>query len=717
MSNCSCRTVREIMGEGCGHLKEDMCIQMGHAAVYYIRTGRGRKVDKDEVYQILRRAEENGLMHEIPNLDGDGKTHAICNCCGCGCLSMRTAEMFINADMVRSNYVSQVDRDKCVACGQCVENCPVNALQLGQKVCSRKPVVEKIVRVDTPRDTEWTEAHWNTDYRTNRKNVVDSGTAPCKTECPAHIGIQGYIKLAAQGRYTDALELIKKENPFPAVCGRICNRRCESACTRGDVDEPIAIDEIKKFIAQQDMNADRRFVPKKRHEYGKPIAVIGGGPAGLTCAYYLAVDGYAVTVFEKQNQPGGMLMFGIPAFRLEKEVVKAELDVLRELGVQFRTGVEVGRDVTIPQLREQGFEAFYLAIGAQAGRKLGLVGEDAQGVYSGIDFIRRVNLGEAIQMRGNVLVIGGGNVAIDVARTAVRLDATQVSMFCLESEQEMPADADEAAEARAEGIRIQNGWGPDRILTEAGRVTGVVFKRCKSVFDEQHRFSPVFDEADTITVPADAVLLSIGQAIEWGNLLTSTSVACNRNGTVQADLFTYQTAEPDVFAGGDAYTGPKFAIDAIAAGKQAAISIHRYVQPGQSLVLGRDRHEYKSLDKQALDLDSYDRASRQKPPHKATEGKFDDDRGMLTEQQVQKETERCLDCGAVVVDEFLCVGCGQCTTKCKFDAIKLTRRYNGEGVSLFDMKKTIIPHVLKRKVKIAVKKAIKVFSHDEAPHA
>ncbi len=748
VSNCSCRTAREIMGEGCGHLKEDMCIQMGHAAEYYIRTGRGRKAEKQEVYDILRRAEENGLMHEIPNLDGDGKTHAICNCCGCGCFSMRTAEMFLNVDMVRSNYVSQVDRDKCVACGQCVENCPVNALQLGQKVCSSKPVIEKIVRADTPRDTEWTSANWNPDYRTNRRNVVETGTSPCKTECPAHIGIQGYIKLAAQGKYTDALELIKKDNPFPAVCGRICNRRCESACTRGDIDEPIAIDDIKRFIAEQDLHRDRRFVPKKRHAYGKRIAVIGAGPAGLSCAYYLAVDGYRVTVFEKQQRPGGMMTFGIPAFRLAKELVESEIDVLRELGVEFRTGVEVGKDVTIAQLREQGYEAFYLGIGAQGGRKLGVDGEDAEGVLSGIDFVRRVNLGEAIRLPGKVLVIGGGNVAVDVARTAVRVDADGVAMYCLESAQEMPASPDEVAEAAEEGITIHNGWGPAGVLIEDGKVAGVRFRRCTRVFDENQRFAPVYDDTDTVDVKADWVLLSIGQSIEWGNLLAGTRVVLNRNNTVQADAFTYQTAEPDIFAGGDALTGPKFAIDAIAAGKQGAISIHRYVQPGQSLVLGRDRRAYKALDKTALQLDSYDRAPRQQASHghatatgageshaaAATYAAadretvvaqaaarhartFEDERGTFTEEQVRRETERCLGCGAVVVDEFLCVGCGQCTTKCKFGAITLTRRYDGEGVSLFDMKKVIVPHVLKRKVKIKVKEIKKAFGKRGGTHA
>ena len=490
VSNCSCRTVREIMGEGCGHLKEDMCIQMGHAAEYYIRTGRGRQVEKAEVYEILRRAEDNGLMHEIPNLDGDGRTHAICNCCGCGCLSMRTAEMFLNADMVRSNYVSRVDREKCVACGQCVENCPVNALQLGQKVCSAKPVIEKIIRTETPRDTEWTPEHWNPEYRTNRRDAVDTGTAPCKAECPAHIGVQGYIRLAAQGRYAEALELIKKENPFPAVCGRICNRRCESACSRGEVDAPVAIDEIKKFIAQQDLNEQRRFVPKKRHDYPKQIAVIGAGPAGLSCAYYLAADGYRVTVFEKQPKPGGMLLFGIPSFRLEKDVVEAEIGVLRELGVTFRTGVEVGRDVTLPELRAQGFEAFYLAVGAQGGRSLRLENEDARGVLSGIDFIRRVNLGEDIRLPGKTIVIGGGNVAVDVARTAVRLNTDGVGLYCLESAAEMPASPEEVEEAEQEGIAVHNGWGPARILASDGRVTGVAFRRCVRVFDENRRSPP-----------------------------------------------------------------------------------------------------------------------------------------------------------------------------------------------------------------------------------
>jgi len=706
VSDCSCRTAREIMGEGCGHLKEDMCIQMGHAAEFYIRTGRGRQITREEAFEIIKRAEENGLVHQIPNTDGPGRTHAICNCCWCSCLSLRTAGMFLNNDMIRSNYVSQVDKDKCVACGECVENCPTNALMLGQKLCTRTPLIEP--QRDLPYDMEWGPEKWNPDYRTNRKVVVDTGSSPCKAECPAHIAIQGYIKLAAQGKYREALELIKNENPFPAVCGRVCPRYCESACTRADIDDPIAIDDIKKFIAEQDLLQEHRFVPKVRHDYGQKIAVIGAGPAGLSCAYYLAVDGYKVSVFEKQQALGGMLKFGIPSFRLEKSVVDAEIDILKELGVEFKTGVEVGKDVTLNDLRSQGYKAFYLAIGAQAGRKIEIEGEDAHGVITGVEFLRTVNLKQATALHGSVVVIGGGNVAIDVARTAVRAGGTQVAMYCLESRPEMPALPEEIEEALAEGIGINNSWGPKRIITENGRVTGVEFKKCVAVFDDQKRFSPRYDESQTMTVKADHVLISVGQAMEWGELIAGSKIELNANKTIKADPETFQTGEHDVFAGGDALTGPKFAIDAIAMSKEGAISIHRYVQPGQSLTLGRIKRNYRPLDKENLDLKGYDLLPRQKASR--AEGNvckeaFKDIRGTLTEEQVKKETERCLGCGATVVDEYLCVGCGVCTTRCKFDAIKLVRKYDSPSVELKELKPTVMKYALKRKLRIALRKA------------
>ena len=705
VSDCSCRTSREEMNEGCGHLKEDMCIQLGHAAKYYIETGRGREINREEAFEIIKKAEDNGLMHTIPNTDGPGKTHAICNCCGCGCFAVRLANMCTNPDMVRSNYVSEIDTEKCVGCGECVENCPTNALKLGHKLCETNPVKQK--KRDLPYNMDWGPDKWNYDYRTNREVVLETGSSPCKAECPAHIGIQGYIKLAAQGRYKEALELIKQENPFPAVCGRVCPRYCEDACTRGDIDDPLAIDDIKKFIAEQDLNSEHRYIPEFRHQYGNKIAIVGAGPAGLSCAYYLAIDGYKVTVFEKQEALGGMLTFGIPSFRLEKNVINAEIDILKELGVEFKTGVEVGKDVSLDDLRAQGFEAFYIAIGAQLGKKLGVKGEDAKGVITGVDFLRNVALNNAMKMEGQTIVIGGGNVAIDVARTATRVGSSKVELYCLENREQMPALDEEIEEAIEESIAINNSWGPKRIIVENGKVVGVEFKKCISVFDDNKRFCPTFDESDTKIVEASNVLISVGQAMDWGTLTAGSKMELNFNMTIKADDVTYQTGEPDVFAGGDALTGPRFAIDAIAMGKEGAISIHRFVNRGQSLTIGRLKRDYRSLNKENLNLNGYDRLPRQKVTpvdHIKCKESFNDERGTLTEEQVMMETERCLGCGATVVDEFMCIGCGACTLKCKFDAIKLVRKYDVQNPEFANMKSTIIKYALKRKVRIAVNK-------------
>jgi len=702
VADCACRTSMRIIGEGCGHTVEEMCIQLGPAAEYYIRTGRGRSITREEAISICQQAEKEGLVHQIPNLSGPGKALAICNCCGCSCFGLRNTNLYRNPDFSRSNYVAQVDKDKCVACGECVENCQVNALNLGQNLCTKEPVAVPKEK-ETPYDTQWGKDKWNPDYR-HRKVVAESGTSPCKSECPAHIAVQGYIKMASNGKYREALELIKKENPFPAVCGRICPRKCETACTRAGVDEPLAVDEVKRFIAEQDLKAEHHYLPEKRVHRTEKIAVIGAGPAGLSCAYFLAVDGYQVTVFEKQNKLGGMLTLGIPSFRLGKEVVNAEIDVLKELGVEFKTGVEVGKDVTLNGLRELGYKAFYVAIGAQAGRNLGLEGEDAEGVMTGVEFLRKVNLGEDLKTEGKVIVIGGGNVAIDVARTAERIGASEIDMYCLESREEMPALDEEIEEALSEGITSNNSWGPKRILVENGHVVGVEFKKCLSVFDENSRFNPKFDENETKIVKADYVLISVGQGMDWGGLLKDSNVELNPNKTVKVHPLSYQTNDQDIFAGGDAVTGPKFAIDAIALGKQGAISIHRYVH-GDNLTISRER-EYHALDKDILNLESYDSLPRQKTLHvdgSKSKETFQDLRTTFTEEQIKKETERCLGCGAAVVDGYQCVGCGVCTTKCKFDAITLVRKYDSAGVEFKDMKPAVIKHAIKRQGRIVVK--------------
>ena len=708
-SMCSCRASRQKLGEGCGDDPENWCIAVGDMADYVVETQRGEYITKEEALDIFRRAEENGFVHQITNIDGEQKIFAICNCNVNICNALRTSQLFNTPNMSRSAYVAKVESENCVACGRCVEGCPAGAVKLGQKLCTKDGPIT-YPRQELPDDHEWGPEKWAIDYRDkNRVNCYKTGTAPCKTACPAHIAVQGYLKLAAQGKYKEALQLIKRDNPFPAVCGRICNRRCEDACTRGTIDQAVAIDEVKRFIAQQDLNAETRFVPEKvipkvDGEFEEKIAIIGGGPAGLSCAYYLAEKGYRPTVFEKEKQPGGMLMHGIPEFRLEKDVIEAEIDVLRALGVEFHCGVEVGRDVTIPELREQGYKGFYVAIGLQSGGKLGVPGEDAEGVKAGIELMREVNLEGKKSLSGRVVVIGGGNIGADVARTALRCGAEKVSLYCLEDYDSMPMGVEDRTECEEDGIEIHAGWGQTEILAENGRCSGIRFRKCLSVRNAEGRFAPTFDDNTTEEVPCDMVLYCIGQKVDWKGLLTGTAVELNPNGTAKADPVTYQTAEPDLFVGGDVYTGQKFAIDAIAAGKQGAVSLHRWVQDA-TLTIGRDKREFIELDKNNLLLEeaSYDNTPRQRIGYNETLRKtFKDGRVAFTEEQVKAETARCLGCGASVVDPNKCIGCGICTTRCAFDAIHLHRDLPECSTmrSAEDKMKGILPYMIKRKIRI-----------------
>ena len=566
-----------------------------------------------------------------------------------------------------------------------------------------------------PGDQPWGEHMWTHNYRdVNRINCYDAGTAPCKTACPAHIGIQGYLQLAKEGRYEDALALIKKDNPLPAVCGHVCNRRCEDACTRGTIDEAVAIDEVKRFIAERDLNAETRFIPKKtipslKGGFEEKIAIIGAGPAGLSCAYFLALTGYKPTIFEKNAEPGGMLRYGIPSYKLEKDLLAAEIDVIRQLGVEIRCGVEIGKDVTIEDLREQGYKGFYAAIGCQRGRKPGISGENAEGAYTAVDFLRKAGAKESFALEGDVVVVGGGNVAIDAARISSRCTDAKVSMFCLEAREKMPASDEEIEEALEEGIELNCGWGPKEVLEENGHVSGVVFKKCTRVFDAQGRFSPEYDENDTVTVPCRHVIFSVGQAIDWGHMLDNLHVELRPNGGALANKLTYQTSEPDIFVGGDVYTGPKFAIDAIAAGREGAISLHRYVHEHCTLTIGRNRRDFIELDKENIKVETYDSSSRQIPPKadvKEQAKTFRDLSQSLTEEQVKKETSRCLSCGASVVDPNKCIGCGVCTTKCMFDAIHLHREIPGASImrASEDKLKYILPNMVKQSIKVKFKK-------------
>ena len=699
---CSCRRSRRLIGEGCGHLEEDMCMYLNDNAINYSRLGTHRLITKEEAYEILKRAEDNGLVHEINQTPGFEDTTAICNCCGCSCYALRIANYFRSAKSIQSNFLAKVDKNKCVACGQCVENCQTNALKLGQKCSTVDPKISDAYHSD--KEIPWDPKSYNVNYRTNRTDVMPSGTAPCKAACPAHIPVQGYLKLAGEGRYTEALELIKKENPFPAVCGRICNKPCEAACSRASIDDAVAIDDVKKFIAEKDLDAKTRFVPKLLNQIGRKyeekIAVIGAGPAGLSCAYYLAVKGYPVTVYEKEKELGGMLTLGIPSFRLEKDVIKAEIKVLKDLGVKFKTGVEVGKDITLDKLRKDGFKAIYLAVGASKGAKVGCPGDDMEGVFTGIDFLREVNLGNKPAIGKAVAVIGGGNVAIDVARAAVRLGAKTTIVYRRDRDA-MPAADDEIEEAIEEGVKFKFLAAPAEITGE-GKAAEL-----KVEIMELKDGKPV-GTGKFETMKVSAVISAIGQKIDLEGI---EGINTGAKGTVLVDEYGRTNVE-DVFAGGDLVTGPKFAIDAIAAGKEASISIHRYVHPGQTQDLGRDHRDYKPLDVATLGINAvgFDNAPRQKAadaPAKEAKKSFKDLRGTLTEEQIKKEAARCLGCGCVVVDEDMCIGCGICTTKCKFDAIHLEKVMDHTSYSYMNTLMTAVGNAPAAASRFVAKKLLK----------
>ena len=715
-SPCSCRRSRLTHDEGCGDDPEGWCIAVGDMADYVVETQKdGHYITKDQALEIFRQAEENGFVHQITNIDGKNKIFAICNCNVNVCYALRTSQLFNTPNMSRSAYIAKVDKTKCVACGKCVESCPAGAVKLGQKLCDKEGCEIRYPKMPLPTEQPWGEHMWSVNYRdTNRINCYDTGTAPCKTACPAHIAVQGYLQLAKEGRYEEALALIKKDNPLPAVCGRVCNKRCEDACTRGTIDEAVAIDDVKRFIAERDLKAETRYVPKPiipslRGGFDEKIAIIGSGPAGLSCAYYLALTGYKPTIFEKNEEPGGMLRYGIPSYKLEKDLLKAEIDIIKEMGVEIRCGVEVGRDITIDQLREQGYKGFYVAIGAQKGRKPGIENEDADGVYTAVDFLKKAGAEEGFAFEGDVVVVGGGNVAIDAARVSSRCTEHGISMYCLEQKEQMPASKDEIAEALAENVSLNCGWGPKEILVEDGHVTGIVFKKCLRVQDENGRFAPEYDENDTVSVPCRHIIFSVGQAIDWGHMLDGMHVELRPNGTAIANKLTYQTSVPDIFVGGDVYTGPKFAIDAIAAGREGAVSLHRYVHEHCTLTIGRNRRDFIELDKDNIRVDAYDSSRRQipeKPEEKDQAATFRDLSFTLTEEQVKKETSRCLSCGASVVDPNKCIGCGVCTTKCVFDAIHLHRELPGASIMhpSEEKLKYIIPNMVKQSIKLKFRK-------------
>ena len=473
----------------------------------------------------------------------------------------------------------------------------------------------------------------------------------CQHACPAGIDVPNYVAAIASGRYERAVEIIRERNPFPAVCGRICVHPCEFKCRRGELDEPVAIRALKRYAADWSLrHAAGRSVPFPVAMEEK-VAVVGAGPAGLTCAYFLAKTGYKVTVFEAQPMGGGMLGLTVPEFRLPREVIQAEIDYIESCGVEIKYNSPVDAHHTVNDLLKEGYRAVFIAAGAQASKRIGIIGEDEglRGLHYGLRFLTDVKSGAKMELNGRVVVVGGGNVAIDVARTAFRIGAEDVQIFCLEARDEMPAWEKEVAEAQEEGIVINPSWGPKRILSEEGTVEGIEFVRCVSVLDEKGRFNPTFDEDTRQTVETESIIISIGQAPDTSFLSRDSQLEMALwRGSLQVDENTLATNVPGVFAGGDFTTGPTFVIRAIASGRRAALAIHRYLQGKKGRLKIVDEKSPLHVDRGlALEEESSEEKPRAKIAVEKPEERSRDFREVekgFSEEEAWYEAKRCLRC-------------------------------------------------------------------------
>jgi len=533
--------------------------------------------------------------------------------------------------------------DKCTSCGECATVCPVDVLSEHNQGLGTRKAIFKQYEQAIP----------------GAFGISKRSTAPCKATCPAHVSIQGFIALMNQSKYREALELFKQEHPFPGSCGRVCHHPCESVCTRGDADEPIAIQYLHKYLSELDFQEGAPYIPELAEKRKEKVAIIGSGPAGLTAAYYMAQEGYGVTVFEKLPVKGGMMTVGIPEYRLPKAELEKEIEVIEKLGVEIKTSVEFGKDISLESLKKEGYSTLFMATGLHGSRGLGVKGEEVEGVIKGVSFLREAALGTAPKLSGKVVVIGGGNVAVDVALTARRLGSKEVTMICLEKRDEMPAWDYEIEEALEEGVKIVNSLGPLRFLEGKGKVEEVEFQECTSVFDENGRFSPQYDDCKLISYEAGHVIVAIGQMGEF-EFAEKEGISLTPPGGLEADPVTLQTPIDWVFAGGDAFYGPRSVVDAVASGKEAAESMHRFIN-GEDLTKDRE----KSWEFEKPDFYSFE---KQKRPIPATislderEGNFQEVTLPLSKEDIDAEAARCLSCG-------ICSECYQCVDACLAEAI------------------------------------------------
>ena len=537
-----------------------------------------------------------------------------------------------------------VDLEKCTSCGDCAKVCPISIPdEYNQGLNERKAVYKRYAQAIP-----------------GAYGITKRSVSPCKATCPAHVSVQGYIALINEGKYAEALKLFREDHPFPGICGRVCHHPCEEVCTRGEVDQPLAIRELHRFLADWERQQGETVVPETAEAREEQVAIIGSGPAGLAAAFFLARQGYQVTVFEKLPMAGGMMAVGIPEYRLPAEILQREIGVIEKMGVTIKTGITFGEDVTLESLKADGFSAVFLATGLHGGRRLGVENEDAEGVLQGVEFLRDVAMGKPVEVGREVIVIGGGNVAIDVALTAKRQGAEKVTLVCLERREEMPAWEHEIEEALESEIEIVNSFGPKAFfIDKSERVSGLDFKTCTAVFDDDNRFNPQYDESQCQAMFGDTVIVAIGQSAEL-SFVKNQNIEISPQGGLAADRLTLQTSIDWVFAGGDAFYGPKSVVEAVACGREAAESMHRFIN---GLDLKEDREHRWEFEKP----DTSGEPHKSRVPvgcldPQARECNFLEVSFGYNEAEARQEGDRCLSCG-------ICSECYQCVEACLAEAV------------------------------------------------
>ncbi len=690
LSSCACAVARRLTCEGDGFIEDDKCLHLDRMAEYYIETCRGREISRQEAFDFIRKTDAAGYLHVLVNTYGRGRALTICTSKYSTCFGLRGAISRGTYASVASNFIAGYSESDCIACKECMKKCPTNALRMSSRFS-----MADIQKILSPKRRRENEAE-HIDYRDSFEECDKSGTSPCISFCRLQMPVQSFLELTKAGEYEKAYGLMLENNPFPSITSLLCVCKSERNCLRFRMDEPVAIKDIERFLSEKCSGTYPLPNTQKIDggTYDDRIAIIGSGVAGMSCAYFLAKKGYRPVIFEKQRIPGGALATHVPAYRIKRDVVEQEILKLERMGVEIRCGISVGEDITIDELRNAGFRAFLVAIGMQKGEIMPAAGNDADGIYTGMDYLRKLNMNEITTHKGAVVIVGDGIVAFSIARSIIRKSGNDVFLFTSCRREEIDMELEELLNTESEGVEIVNGWAISEVLNTDGRVSAAVFKKIvrKNPYDisrgdEEDDDDDAYDDEDTRTIECATLIYAGQQKVDWCGLDKQFGVEVNpENDLPTINERTLETSAPGVFVAGEMAEGEFGAADSINEGRLAAESIHRYLRQGQNLVAGRRKGNYSPVNKDAVNYQTIDyvrvqRINADYEKKHMNRRNFSLGKKTYTEDQAKLESSRCLNCGKVAYDDGKCIGCGQCVVKCPTGAIWMEKRARRDSFS------------------------------------